>query len=161
LEDLFSVQAYWTCLLIAHGLLATALLGALTHQAMACLTRAVRSAQSGFVERFKTVPAQRYSRAIAVLWVLCFVMGGWIYSEYRISVRLPMEQQAYVKTLGAFELKEHLSVIGLGVLPAYLWAWSHDTVTNLRRPLTLLLAGLAWYTFVAGHVVNNVRGFVS
>ena len=152
-----------TTLLIVHGLLAVALLGALTHQAMACLTRAARSAQSGFVERFKTVPAQRYSRAIAVLWVVCFVLGGIIYSEYRISVRMPMEQQAFFKTLGAFELKEHLSVIGLGMLPAYLWAWrsAQPNLMSLRRGLTVMLALLAWYPFLAGHVVNNVRGFVS
>ena len=103
-------------MLIVHGLLATALLGALTHQTWACLSSAQRSTDSGFIERFKTVPAQRYARAVALMWVLCFIWGGWIYSEYRISVRLPMEQQAFYKTLGAFELKEHLSVIGLGIL---------------------------------------------
>ena len=148
-------------MLIVHGLLAMALLGALTHQTWACLSTAQRSTTSGFIERFKTVPAQRYARAVTVLWVLCFIWGGWIYSEYRISVRLPMEQQAFYKTLGAFELKEHLSVIGLGILPAYLWAWAHEQARALRRPLTLLLAVLAWYTFLAGHVVNNTRGFVA
>ena len=161
MDDLLSTQSYWTALLIAHGLLATALIGALTHQASACLTRQTRSADSGFVVRFKTVPAARYCTAVAVLWVLCFILGGIIYSEYRISVRMPMEQQAYFKTLGAFELKEHVSVIGLGMLPAYLWAWRTDQggMQTLRRGLTVLLALLAWYPFLAGHVVNNVRGF--
>jgi len=76
---------------------------------------------------------------------------------------MPMEQQAFFKTLGAFELKEHLSVIGLGMLPAYLWAWrsAQPNLMSLRRGLTVMLALLAWYPFLAGHVVNNVRGFVS
>ena len=34
---LISVNTFWTILLIVHGLLAIALLGALTHQAMAVL----------------------------------------------------------------------------------------------------------------------------
>jgi hypothetical protein len=163
MDDLFSRSALWTAWLILHGLLAVGLIGALTHQACACLSRSARSASSGFVERFKTVPAQRYARAVAVLWVFCFVIGGIIYSEYRISVRMPMEQQGYFKTLGSFELKEHLSALGLGMLPAYLWAWqsTHSAAQSVRKPLTLLLALLAWYTFLAGHVVNNVRGFAA
>lgn len=163
MEDLLSVQAFWTLLLIVHGLLAVALLGALTHQTAAVLTHTPRSVQSGFVQRFRTVPAQRYADAVCVLWVVCFVMGGWIYSEYRVSVRIPMEQQEFYKTLGAFELKEHLAVIGLGMLPAYRWFWRHDhaDIRSARRWVTALLALMAWYTFLAGHVVNNVRGFIA
>jgi hypothetical protein len=163
MDDLVSVQAFWTSLLIAHGLLAVALLGALTHQATAVLTHTPRTSSSGFVHRFRTVPAARYANAVCVLWVVCFVLGGWIYSEYRISVRIPMEQQEFYKTLGAFEMKEHLSVIGLGMLPAYRWFWRHDLdqTRAARRYLTLLLTALAWYTFLAGHVVNNVRGFIA
>lgn len=161
MQDLLSVQAFWTTLLIVHGLLAVALLGALTHQAAAVLTRHTRSVQSGFAQRFSTVPAQRYANAVCVLWVVCFIVGGWIYSEYRISVRIPMEQQEFYKTLGSFELKEHLAVIGLGMLPAYRWFWQHDLADthSARRWITVLLAVLAWYTFLAGHVVNNARGF--
>lgn len=161
MSDWFTAQTFWTTLLLLHGLSAIALMGALTHQLMSCWSKQVRSATSNFMIRFQTVPAQRYSRAIAVLWVLCFAWGGWIYSEYRISVRMPMEQQGYFKTLGSFELKEHLAVIGLGLLPAYLWAWGQEGLMALKRNLTTLLAGLGWYVFLAGHVVNNVRGFAA
>jgi hypothetical protein len=161
MEHLLSVQAYWTLLLVVHGLLAVALLGALTHQAAAVLSQQPRTPQAGFVARFSTVPAQRYARAVCWLWVLCFVFGGWIYSEYRVSVRIPMEQQELFKTLGAFELKEHLAVIGLGMLPAYRWFWlnDHAELHAARRWVTVVLALMAWYTFLAGHVVNNARGF--
>jgi hypothetical protein len=159
MNDFFTLQAYWTTCLIVHGLLAVALLGAITHQATACWSLTQRTSQSGFAQRFKTVSAKHYTHAVVVLWVLCFVLGGYIYSEYRISVRPPMEQQAHFKTMGAFELKEHWAVIGLGLLPAYWWSWKHDHLLALRRPITVLLAALAWYSFLAGHVVNNVRGY--
>jgi hypothetical protein len=94
-----------------------------------------------------------------LLWIICFVMGGFIYTEFRISVRLPLEQQHYFKTMAAFELKEHWAAIGLGLLPAYWWSWKHEHLLSLRRPITALLAALAWYSFLAGHVINNVRGF--
>jgi hypothetical protein len=53
---LISVNTFWTILLIVHGLLAIALLGALTHQAMAVLMP-VRQSAGGFVTRFRAVPA--------------------------------------------------------------------------------------------------------
>ena len=53
---LISVNTFWTILLIVHGLLAIALLGALTHQAMAVLMP-VRHSAGGFVTRFRAVPA--------------------------------------------------------------------------------------------------------
>ena len=42
---LISVNTFWTILLILHGLLAIALLGALTHQAMAVLMPVRQSAE--------------------------------------------------------------------------------------------------------------------
>ena len=56
---LISVNTFWTILLIVHGLLAIALLGALTHQAMAVLMP-VRQSAGGFVTRFRAVPAAGY-----------------------------------------------------------------------------------------------------
>ena len=46
LLDYISSNTYWTILLIIHGLLAVALLGALTHQAMSVLMP-VRQAAAG------------------------------------------------------------------------------------------------------------------
>src|SRR4029453_9841225 len=49
---LISVTTFWTILLIIHGLLAIALLGALTHQAMSVLLPVRQAAGSpGFVTR--------------------------------------------------------------------------------------------------------------
>jgi hypothetical protein len=160
---LISVTTFWTILLIIHGLLAVALLGALTHQAMAVLMP-VRQSAGGFVTRFRAVPAVGYATAVCVLWVLTFVMGAWIYTKFRIYVRIPIEQAGYWKTQGFFELKEHAATFGLGLLPIYWFFWKnaksaeHDSA---RKWSTVLLAVMCWFVFLVGHVINNVRGFGS
>src|SRR5262245_489421 len=65
---------FWTMLLIIHGLLAVALLGAITHQAVS-VWMPVRSKAGIFVTRFRAVPSTSYVKAIIVLYVVTFVMG--------------------------------------------------------------------------------------
>ena len=47
--DYISVNTFWTILAIVHALLAVALLGALTHQAVAVLAPSRARAQGGFM----------------------------------------------------------------------------------------------------------------
>src|SRR3954454_9556114 len=172
---LISVNTFWTILLIVHGLLAIALLDALTHQAMAVLMP-VRQSAGGFVTRFRgvaaagsvarlrAVHAAGYATAVCVLWLLTFLMGAWIYTKYRIYVLLPIEQAGYWKTQGFFELKEHAATLGLGLLPIYWYIWKnvHDPeYDGVRKSITALLAFICWFNFLVGHVLNNVRGFGS
>jgi len=162
--DYITVNTFWSILLIVHALLAVALLGALTHQAAAVFAPPRARATEGFVSHFRSVSGPRYAVAVCVLWVLAFVVGGWIYAKYRIYVRIPIEQAGFWKTQGAFELKEHLTTIGLGLLPFYwhLWKNARNAVyDSARKWLTVVLAVICWYAFLAGHVVNNVRGFGS
>jgi hypothetical protein len=160
--DYISVNTFWTILFIAHALLAVALLGALTHQAAAVLAPPRAVAAGGFVTRFRSVSGPSYAAAVCTLWVLAFILGGWIYAKYRIYVRIPIEQEGLFKTLGAFELKEHLTTIGLGLLPLYWHLWKNArnaAYDSPRKWLTVVLAAICWYAFLTGHVVNNVRGF--
>ncbi len=161
--DFLSVNAVWTIQLIVHGLLAVALLGALTHQAMAVAAPARQVAgPSGFVTRFRNVHGASYATAICVLWVVTFILGAWIYTKYRISIRIPLERNGYFRTLGFFELKEHAAALGLFILPAY-WAFWRDAKNpaydSARKWITVLLAAMCWFSFLVGHVLNNVRGF--
>ena len=98
MDDLFdyiSVNTYWTILLIIHGLLAVALLGALTHQAMSVLMPVRQAAGgAGFVTRFRAVQGAGYAAAVCVLWIATFIFGAWIYTEYRIYIRVPIEEEA-------------------------------------------------------------------
>ena len=115
--DYISVNTFWTILSIVHALLAVALLGALTHQAAAVLAPPRAGAAGGFVTHFRSVSGPRYAAAVCVLWVLAFILGAWIYARYRLHVRVLIEQEQLWKTLGVFELKEHITTIGLGLLP--------------------------------------------
>jgi hypothetical protein len=163
--DWISVNTFWTIFLIIHGLLAVALLGALTHQALA-VAMPVRQVAGGpgFVTRFRAVTGPAYATAVCVMWVLTWLAGAWIYTKYRIYVRIPIEQAGYWKTQGFFELKEHAVTIGMGLLPAYWYFWKNARVAeydSVRKWLTVLLAAYVWFAFLVGHVLNNVRGFGS
>lgn len=161
--DILPQNVFWTIFLVVHSLLAVTLLGALTHQAVAVAApvRAVPAA-SNFVARVRSVRGASYATAVCVLWVLTFMLGAWIYTKYRIAVRIPLERTGYFKTLGFFELKEHATTLGLVMLPAYWYFWhnANDPAYNgARKSITILLASLCWFSFLVGHVLNNVRGF--
>jgi len=154
---------FWTTLLIVHGLLAVTLLGAMTHPAVV-LWLPVRAKAGSFVARFRAVPGTSYVGAIIVLYLLTFVMGAWIYTQYRFTARLALEQLRFFKTVGVFEMKEHLATIGLILLPAYWAFWRRplsEDYAAARRQVTLFLAILVWANFLIGHIANNARGFGS
>jgi len=156
-------MVFWTTLLILHGLLAITLIGAVTHQTVA-VWMPVRSAAGNFVARYRAVPSHSYASAIVVLYVLTFILGAWIYTHYRYTARLALEQLRFFKVVGAFEVKEHLAVIGLVMLPAYWCFWRQPLAADYaeaRKHVTLLLALLIWANFLIGHIVNNGRGFGS
>jgi hypothetical protein len=163
--NLISVNTYWTLLLLAHLLLAVALLGALTHQAVSA-TMPVRkvAGPGGFVTRFRAVPAAGYAAAVCLLWVLTFIVGSYIYTKYRIYIRIPLEQSHYWKTQGFFDFKEHVASVGLLLLPAYWFFWKNahnPDYDTPRKMVTVFLALACWFLFIVGHVLNNSRGFAS
>jgi hypothetical protein len=152
-----------TVLLIIHGLLAITLLGALTHQAIGVLWPAGKAAHS-FIARVRAVSAPSYANAVVVLYVVTAILGGIIYAEYRITVRVVLEQYQFWKAIGAFELKEHFVAVGLGMLPAYWYFWRQPLVRDharARAMTTATLAFIVWWSFFVGHILNNIRGFGS
>src|SRR5262245_31489822 len=165
LLDYIDVNTYWSILFIIHALLAVALLGALTHQAMSVLMPVRQGGgASGFVTRFRAVQGAGYATAVCVLWIVTFFFGAWIYTKYRMYVRIPIEQEGHWKTQGIFELKEHLVAIALGLLPIYWYFWKNardPEYDSPRRWLTVTLAAFCWFAFLTGHIVNYVRGFGS
>ena len=51
--------------------------------------------------------------------------------------------------------------IGLGLLPSYWLFWRKPLLpehASTRKYLTCILAIIAWWAFLVGHVVNNLRG---
>lgn len=160
---LISTNAFWTLWLFVHLILAVGLLGALTHQAMA-VALPVHRAANGIVTRFRAVPAAGYATAVCVLWVLTFLVGSYIYTKYRIYIRIPLEAGHYYKTGGFFDFKEHVTTLGLMLLPAYWYFWKNadnPEYDSARKGVTLVLAVMCWFLFIVGHVLNNTRGFAS
>lgn len=147
-------------LLILHGLLAVALLGAITHQAISVLWPG-RSEAASFVGRMRTVSAASYVNAIVVLYALTAILGGIIYPTYRLSVRFVLEQMDLYAANGSFELKEHFVAVALGMLPVYWYVWRQplaESFARTRATLTGILAFTVWWSFLVGHVLNNIRG---
>ena len=157
--DYIRVNTFWNSLLFIHFALAVALLAAVTMQGVAVLMPA-RQAAGHFIDR-SPVPAVSYTTLIVVLYVVQALMGAWIYIKYRIYVRIPMEELRHWWTLGAFEFKEHIIAMGIGLLPAYWFFWQQPLSAEhaaVRKWLTVFLAVSVWYAFFAGHVANDFRG---
>jgi hypothetical protein len=153
----------WTALLIVHGLMAVGLLGALTHQALSVWWPA-HARTGSFVNSARSVPSASYTNAIIVLFLITAILGGIIYPTYRLGVRPILEDYRMFKAEGAFEVKEHIVALALGMLPAYWYFWRKplaDGEARTRAALTGTLAVIVWISFLVGHVLNNIRGFGS
>jgi hypothetical protein len=150
----------WVTLLIIHGLLAFLLLGAVTHQAVS-VWAPLRAGAGHFMARYRAVGSAHYTNAVIVLYLITAIVGAIIYTNFRLTVRLTLMQDHFLKSAGAFDLKEHMMAIGVGLLPAYWYFWqpSRDAdAVRTRIALTTLLAVIVWWGFLIGHFVNNIQG---
>ena len=148
-----------TTLLIIHGLVAVLLLGGLTHQAAAACWPAKN--KNSFFASFRSVTGARYTTVNIVLYVMVGLLGAIIYPAYRLAVRPYLENAQLLAINGTFEIKEQFVAIGLGMLPLYWLVWRTPLdakLTSARAAITALLCFIVWYSFLVGHVLNNVRG---
>ncbi|HWR17702.1 MAG TPA: hypothetical protein VN577_22930 [Terriglobales bacterium] len=138
-----------------------ALLGAITHQALAVCVPS-RAGQNSFVASLRRVRPAGYTSAIIVLYLLTVVMGLIIYPNYRIgSHDLIVALRRGQLMVGIFDIKEQFVAIGLGILPGYWYYWRKVAPSEAvvpRRALTLVLTVIVWWAFLVGHVVNNLAG---
>jgi hypothetical protein len=152
-----------TTLLILHGLVAVALLGAITHQTLAACAPP-RAKPLSLFGRFRAVPGAGFTNAIVVLYLLSWLLGAVVYVYFKVDVQPTLERDRHWHALGFFDLKEDFTAIGLGVLPAYWFCWRRPLDSQNRQTrvaLTLLLAFIVWWAFLVGHVINNIGGFGS
>ena len=152
-----------TVLLIVHGLVAVALLGAITHQMLATWVPAgVRP--SSFFGRFRAVSPAAFANAVVALYLVSAALGSVIYLDFRVDVRPMLERDGYWPAIGFFDLKEHFISVGLGLLPAYWIYWRRPLAGEsgrTRAALTAIFAFIVWWGFLVGHVMNNIKGFGS
>jgi hypothetical protein len=152
-----------TTLLILHDLVAVALIGAITHQALA-IWAPLSAKPHSFFARFRAVPGSGFTNAIVVLYLICALLGAVVYLYFKVDVQPNLERDRHWHVLGFFDLKEDFIAIGLGLLPAYWFCWRQPVDSEndrLRAALTLLLAFIVWWGFLVGHVINNIGGFGS
>ena len=153
-----------TALLIVHGLVAVALLGAISHQTLATWAPA-RARPGSFFGRFRAVPSASFASAIVVLYAVSALLGAIVYLYFHVDIRPDLERAGHWQTLGLFDIKEHFVAIGLALLPAYWVCWRRqpraDEPARTRAAVTSVLAFIVWWSFLIGHVVNNIRGFGS
>jgi hypothetical protein len=148
-----------TFLVILHGLLAVALLGSITHQAIAVVWPS--RSKAGFVNAYRAVSSRAYVNATIVLFVVTASLGAYIYPIYRVWVRTYLENARLFPAVGSFEVKEQFIAIGLGMLPFYWLVWRRpDPVSETARTIvTLMFCFYVWFGFLVGHILNNIRGF--
>jgi hypothetical protein len=150
-----------TALVIIHGFVAIALLGAISHQTLAVWVPS--GARPGsFFGRFRAVQPASFANAFVVLYALSAVLGAIVYLYFRVDVRPMLERDGNWQALGLFDLKEHFISIGLGLLPAYWDCWRRTDAGELgrtRATLTAIFAFIVWWGFLMGHVLNNILGF--
>jgi len=152
-----------TALLIVHGLVAVALLGAITHQTLAVWAPA-HPRPGSFFGRFRTLPSASFANAIVLLYAVSTLLGGIVYLDFRVDIRPGLERAGHWPALGLFDLKEHFISIGLALLPAYWVCWRQPRAgepARTRAALTSVLSFIVWWSFLIGHVMNNIRGFAS
>ena len=150
-----------TILLILHGLVAVALLGAITHQTLA-VCAPPRTKPLSFFGRFRAVPGAGFTNAVVVLYLVSWLLGGIVYLYFKIDVQPNLERDRHWHAMGYLDLKEDFVAIGLGLLPPYWFCWRRPVDGQnalIRVAVTILLAFIIWWSFLVGHVVNNIGGF--
>ena len=150
-----------TALLLLHGLCAVALLGAITHQALAASIKRGELRGRSFLARFRATDSTAYATPIAVMFLAVMLIGAVLYPRYRFSVRPFVQSMDLRAANGAFELKEHFSALGLVMLPAYWACWKQPLAPEYdtaRVGLTWMLALIVWWNFVAGQWLVAIKG---
>ena len=147
-----------TFLVILHGLLAVALLGSITHQTISVVWPSRNKA--GFISAFRAVASPIYASANIALFVAVAILGAVVYPTYRVWIRSYLENARLFPAVGSFEVKEQFIAIGLGLLPFYwlLWRRPEAAGKSARTIVTLMLCFIVWFSFIVGHILNNIRG---
>ena len=147
-------------LLICHGLIAVALVGAITHQGLGVWRDKPAPARL-FVDRFRAVQGAGYANAVVVLYLATFALGSYIYPAFVMDAKRALFELGMRKAIFVFQMKEHIAVIGLSLLAAYWYFWRRVSLNEhvgTRKILTTLLMAVVWWNFVVGHILNNIRG---
>ena len=139
--------------------MAVALLGGITHQTLSVCWPA--RSRNTFGQAFRAVNGMRYTIPNICFYLITTILGGIIYPAYRLAVRTYVEAARLNTINGTFEVKEQFVAVGVGMLPLYWLVWRQPLdpkYATARAVVTAMLCFIVWYGFLAGHILNNVRG---
>ena len=105
-----------------------------------------------------------FGNAIVVLYLTSWLLGAVVYLYFKVDIQPTLERDRHWHAMGFLDLKEDFVVIGLGVLPAYWFCWrgtDNSQHHHRRGALNILLAFIVWWSFIVGHVMDDIRGFGS
>jgi len=143
--------------------LAIALLAFVTFQA-AVMGDASGAPQPSFLARHRQIDVSGLAPVIILLLVAVILLGATLYPAYRMQIRPYLEAHQLMRANGAFEVKEHFAALALLAMPAYWAAWRRPLAPAYgpaRRMLTWLIAGMVWWNFIVGHIINYISGVLS
>ena len=83
-----------TVLVIIHGLVAVALLGAITHQTLAAWAPA-GTRPGSFFGRFRGVQAASFTNAIVFLYAASALLGAIVYLYFKVDIAPGLERDAF------------------------------------------------------------------
>jgi hypothetical protein len=152
-----------TTLLILHGLVAVGLLGAITHQTLTVWAPSGVPPRN-FFNRFRAVPTAAFANAIIILYLVTALLGAVVYLYFKVDIQPDLQRDRHWSALGLLELKEDFLAVGLGLLPAYWVCWRLPLAAErggTRAALTAVLAFIVWWSFLVGHIMNDIMGFGS
>ena len=128
---------------------------------MGTVQRSVRVPSSAASARYSQpgtpMPSLVCTSALALL-------GAVVYLYFKVDIQPGLERDRHWHALGFFDLKEDFVAIGLGLLPAYWISWRRPIADERGRTaaaLTTILGFIVWWSFLVGHVVNDIMGFGS
>jgi len=142
--------------------MAVFLIGAITHQAIG-VWKTKPAPSSTFFQSLVNVRGMTYVNAIVILYVLTTILGAIVYPRYVLDVKGSLLDAVMNSAIGAFEVKEHVAIVGLAMLPSYWYLWKKVPATEhkLSRQInTTLIAFQVWISFFVGHILNNIKGLI-
>jgi len=149
-------------LLILHGLAGVVLIGLTTHQAVA-VWKPKPIAAKNFIQAYVNTRSATYTNTVVIFYMATFFGGGLIYPTYVMDVKSTLTDSGMNPPIGLFELKEHLAVFGLAMLPSYWWLWKKASPADhvlARQMNTTVICAIVWLGFVVGYILNNIKGLL-
>ena len=91
-----------TTFAILHGLVAVALLGAITHQTLAVWAPSGVPPRS-FFGRFRAVPSAAFANAIIILYLVTALLGAVVYLYFKVHIRM-MRDSVMRRSEGSYNI---------------------------------------------------------